>query len=116
MLRTLITEDPHDRAYPSRQEHRAAERSLAGKPAAGTDPRSRLQIIATHHHFWDRPDERYLLDELLADLNTGHKIMATVFLECRSMYRDDGPRDMRPVGETEFVNGIAAMSASGSGA
>jgi len=75
-----------------------------------------LQIIATHHHFWDRPDERYLLDELLADLNIGHKIMATVFLECRSMYRDDGPRDMRPVGETEFVNGIAAMSASGSGA
>ena len=29
------------------------------------------------------------------------------------MYRDKGPVEMRPVGETEFVNGVAAMSASG---
>jgi predicted TIM-barrel fold metal-dependent hydrolase len=72
-----------------------------------------LPIIDTHHHFWDRPDHRYLLDELLADLATGHKVVATVFLECRSMYRAHGPPEMRPVGETEFVAGIAAMSASG---
>jgi L-fuconolactonase len=72
-----------------------------------------LPIIDTHHHFWDRPDHRYLLDDLLADLNTGHNIVATVFLECRSMYRAEGAQEMRPVGETEFVNGIAAMSASG---
>jgi L-fuconolactonase len=72
-----------------------------------------LPIIDTHHHFWDRPDHRYLLHELLTDLNTGHNIVATVFLECRSMYRASGPQEMRPVGETEFVNGIAAMSASG---
>jgi predicted TIM-barrel fold metal-dependent hydrolase len=76
-----------------------------------------LPIIDTHHHFWDRPadrpDHRYLLEELLADLNTGHNIMATVFLECRSMYRAEGAPEMRPVGETEFVAGIAAMSASG---
>ena len=75
-----------------------------------------LPIIDTHHHFWDRPAERpghrYLLDDLLADLNTGHKIEATVFLECRSMYRAGGPPEMRPVGETEFVAGLAAMSAS----
>ena len=72
-----------------------------------------LPIIDTHHHFWERPDHRYLLDELLADLNTGHKIEATVFLECRSMYRPDGPPELRPVGETEFVAGLAAISASG---
>ncbi len=72
-----------------------------------------LPIIDTHHHFWVRPDHRYLLDELLADLNTGHNVVATVFLECRSMYRAAGPAEMRPVGETEFVNGLAAMSASG---
>ena len=76
-----------------------------------------LPIIDTHHHFWDRPadrpDHRYLLEELLADLNTGHNIVATVFLECRSMYRAEGAPEMRPVGETEFVAGIAAMSASG---
>jgi hypothetical protein len=54
-----------------------------------------------------------LLPELLGDLNTGHNIIATVFEECRSMYRADGPVEMRPVGEVEFVAGIAAMSASG---
>src|SRR4051794_16791632 len=72
-----------------------------------------LPCIDTHHHLWDRPDHRYLLDELLADLGSGHTMAATVFLECHAMYRADGPVEMRPVGETEFVAGIAAMSDSG---
>jgi hypothetical protein len=72
-----------------------------------------LPIIDTHHHLWDRNGWTYLLPELLADLNTGHNIAATVFEECRSMYRAGGPVEMRPVGEVEFVAGIAAMSASG---
>jgi len=72
-----------------------------------------LPIIDTHHHLWVRPNHRYLLDELLADLRTGHHVVATVFLECHSMYRADGPVEMRPVGETEFVAGTAAMSDSG---
>ena len=65
------------------------------------------------HHLWDRGGWTYLLPELLADLNTGHNIVATGFEECRSMYRANGPVEMRPVGEVEFVAGIAAMSASG---
>src|SRR5205823_6484905 len=65
------------------------------------------------HHLWERPDHRYLLHELLADLGTGHHVVATVFLECHAMYRAGGPIEMRPVGETEFVAGIAAMSESG---
>jgi hypothetical protein len=72
-----------------------------------------LPIIDTHHHLWDRNGWTYLLPELLADLNIGHNIVATVFEECRSMYRADGPVEIRPVGEVEFVAGIAAMSASG---
>ena len=74
-----------------------------------------LPIVDPHHHLWDVPDwdTRYLLDELLADLNSGHRIVATVFLQCWSMHKADGPEAMQPVGETEFVNGIAAMSASG---
>lgn len=72
-----------------------------------------LPIVDPHHHLWQRGDHRYFLDELLADLGTGHNVVATVFLECRSMYRAGGPPEMRPVGETEFVAGIAAMSASG---
>jgi L-fuconolactonase len=73
-----------------------------------------LPMIDTHHHLWLRGGHRYLLDELLADLDTGHhNVVATVFEECHSHYRAEGPVEMRPVGETEFVAGIAAMSASG---
>ena len=88
-------------------------------------------IIDPHHHLWDRrfvPQpaagatdfERviglsplYLLDQLNADAKAGHNVVATVFLECGAFYRADGPAEMRCVGETEFVNGVAAMSASG---
>jgi L-fuconolactonase len=73
-----------------------------------------LPIIDPHHHFWDAPHRgRYFLPELLADIGRGHNIVATVFLECQAMYRRHGPPEMAPVGEVEFVNGIAAMSASG---
>jgi predicted TIM-barrel fold metal-dependent hydrolase len=70
-------------------------------------------ICDPHHHLWDRSGSRYLLDELLADLSSGHNVVSTVFVECASMYRADGPEALKPVGETEFVNGIAAMTASG---
>jgi L-fuconolactonase len=86
---------------------------LAKRPSeAALEPE--LPIIDPHHHFWDTPQRgRYLLPELLADIGREHNIVATVFVECRSMYRKDGPAEMAPVGEVEFVNGIAAMSASG---
>jgi L-fuconolactonase len=72
-----------------------------------------LPIIDAHHHLWDRPAWRYLLDEFLADINSGHRIAATVYVQCFAMHRKDGLEALRPVGETEFANGIAAMSASG---
>jgi len=79
-----------------------------------------LPIVDPHHHLWDHPGHRYLLEDLLADMRigrdgarTGHNILKTVFVECMAMYRADGPEALRPVGETEFVNGIAAQSASG---
>ncbi len=72
-----------------------------------------LPICDPHHHLWDHPNSRYLLDELLLDTGSGHNVVSTVFVECASMYRADGPEAMKPVGETEFVNGVAAMSASG---
>jgi L-fuconolactonase len=73
-----------------------------------------LPIVDPHHHLVDRPETgRYLLPELLADLSTGHNVTATVYLEWLSMYRADGPVELRPVGEIEFANGVAAMSASG---
>ena len=72
-----------------------------------------LPIVDPHHHLWDRPGWRYLLDELLADTSSGHNVVATVYVQARAMYRATGPEEMRPVGETEFINGVAAMSASG---
>jgi L-fuconolactonase len=92
-----------------------------------------LPIIDPHHHLWELPatllamlpapqhpfeiifrrSARYLVKELLADLNSGHNVRATVFVECGAMYRAEGAPAFRPVGETEFVNGVAAMCASG---
>ncbi len=73
-----------------------------------------LPIVDPHHHLVDRPESgRYLLPQLLADLGSGHNITATVYLEWLSMYRAAGPAELRPVGEIEFANGIAAMAASG---
>ncbi len=72
-----------------------------------------LPIIDAHHHLWDDARPRYLLDEYRADVNSGHNIRASVFVECAAMYRAGGPQALRSVGEVEFVNGIAAMSASG---
>jgi L-fuconolactonase len=77
-----------------------------------------LPIVDPHHHLWDgsplAPDAaRYLLPELIEDIASGHRIEATVFVEAQSMYRTAGPEAMRPVGEVEFANGMAAMAASG---
>ena len=71
-----------------------------------------LPIIDPHHHLWDR-GLRYLFDEIKEDIDAGgHNIRATVYLQCGSMYRAEGDPKFAPVGETEFVNGVAAMSAS----
>jgi L-fuconolactonase len=72
-----------------------------------------LEIVDPHHHLWDFARHRYLLHDLLADTGSGHNITQTVFIECTACYRADGPAALKPVGETEFVNGIAAMAASG---
>lgn len=77
-----------------------------------------LPICDPHHHFWDFrtqriPYQRYLLHELAADVSSGHNVRSTVFIEARAMYRVGGPQEMRPVGEVEFVQGLAAASASG---
>ncbi len=60
-------------------------------------------ICDPHHHLWDRPNSRYLVEDLVADLGSGHNIVSTVFIECGAGYRSDGAEALRPVGETEFV-------------
>ncbi len=76
-----------------------------------------LPIVDPHHHLWDRPRVRYTVEDLAADIgdvaNGGHNVVSTVFVECRAMYRAQGDKAMRVVGETEFVVGQAAMADSG---
>ena len=72
-----------------------------------------LPIVDPHHHLWEFPTSRYLLPELLADTGSGHRIESTVFVECTAFYRADTPPELAVIGETEFVNGAAAMAASG---
>src|SRR5207245_4896792 len=90
---------------PHLKDHLAATWQPAPKPYR--------PIIYPHHHLWYRPGNRYLFHDLMEDLNSGHNIRATVFLECREMYRAEGPPELRSLGETQFVAGVSAMSESG---
>lgn len=98
---------------------------------------SERSVVDPHHHLWFWPAERlqtlgppedevsryvrsgfrahprYLFDELMTDLKSVPDVQATVFMQCRAMYRSDGPEAMRSLGEVEFANGVAAMAASG---
>ena len=83
---------------------------LAGTPHR-TVLEPELPIIDPHHHLWTRDGNVYLLPELLADIASGHNVVATVFEECHSMYRASGPVEEQSLGETEFVTGVAAKAA-----
>jgi L-fuconolactonase len=96
-----------------------------------------LPIVDAHHHLWFLPETalaamevqdsifdralaplcrrhaRYLFDEFMADLTSGHNVRASVFVDAGAMYRAHGPEAMKSVGEVEYVNGVAAMAASG---
>jgi L-fuconolactonase len=72
-----------------------------------------LPIVDAHHHLWDHHHiiglESYLLNDYVADTSSGHNIVASVIVECANMYRTDGPEELRCLGETEFLNGLAAQ-------
>src|SRR5262245_34223903 len=95
----------YSRTWPVRQDWLARRKETILEPE--------LPIVDAHHHLWERPGSRYLLDDMLADAKSGHNIVATVYVQARSMYRVSGPIEMQSVGEVEFANGIAAMGASG---
>jgi L-fuconolactonase len=70
-----------------------------------------LPICDAHHHLWERLPDVYLLDDLSADLASGHNVVSTVAIECGYGYRHDGPDEMKPVGETEFLETVAMQAA-----
>ncbi|MDA0681676.1 MAG: amidohydrolase, partial [Proteobacteria bacterium] len=73
------------------------------------------RIIDPHHHLWQRYGATYLVPELWADTGAGHKVEKTIYVQCRSKYRKDGPEHLRCLGETEFVAGQAKQSAGHTG-
>lgn len=78
-----------------------------------------LPICDPHHHLWldeGHTGWPYTLDDLHRDTGAGHRVVRTVFLECHAEYRTEGPRHLRPVGETEFVVELAEQSAASGGA
>src|ERR1700760_149500 len=87
------------------------EKWLAQHTEPGVDPGR--PILDPHHHLWDRGGVRYMMEEMTDDIAMGHNVIATVYVEARSFYRASGPEAYRPVGEVEFVNGVAARGASG---
>ena len=72
-----------------------------------------LEICDPHHHLWDYPESVFRIEQLRADIGPRH-VSSTVFVECGSEYRADGPEPMRSVGETVWVESLAAAAADGS--
>ena len=72
-----------------------------------------IPIIDAHHHLFQRPQLKYMLEDYLDDAGAGHNIVATVYAEIQAFARPDGPEILRPLGEIEFANGVGAMCDSG---
>jgi hypothetical protein len=71
-----------------------------------------LPICDAHHHLWERRNDRYLLEAFIDDTRNGHHIASTVSVECRAMYHREGPKELKPLGETEFLDRVPARALS----
>lgn len=100
----LLESTPH--RTPAEQDH-----WLSRRVEPVIDPAR--PIVDAHHHLWRRPSGTYQLSELMDDFHSGHDIRASVFVECNAAYRTDGPVELRPVGETDYVVGLTAARATG---
>lgn len=69
---------------------RASWLALHSEPVMEPD----LPIVDAHHHFYDRPGWTYLADDYLADVQTGHNIQASVYMQAQTRYRSEGPEHM----------------------
>ena len=74
------------------------------------------EIVDAHHHLHEREGRVYRLEDLHRDTDSGHRITQTVFVDCKSHYRQEGPEALRPVGETEYVASLVEASRAAGGA
>lgn len=98
--RLLRVYNPEKNAVRSLGELRSWQRRGGEAPIEPEMP-----IIDPHHHLWPGPREPYLPADFVEDIAGGHRIVASVHIECGSRYRRTGAVAMKPVGETEFVVG-----------
>jgi len=88
---------------------------LALTPEEALEPA--IRICDAHHHMWPGgPGGAYLLDEVLRDFASGHNVRSSIYvdsLEVLSWYRESGPDELKPVGETEAADAIAVRAAAG---
>src|SRR5207248_9775277 len=111
----LSTPVPRHDNTPHASSHGGALMPIGGHAWLALTPEPTLEpelpICDPHHHLWEfRPEpvpyQRYLLPDLAEDLRSEHNVRATVFIEVKARYRADGPEEMRPLGEVEFVEGL----------
>lgn len=96
------------------ERQRAWDAWLALRHEDALDPE--VPVTDPHHHLWDRGGHTYLPAQFAADVRTsGHRVLSTVYVECLSQFRVDGPQHLRPVGETEFVAGLPGLEPSPDG-
>ena len=76
-----------------------------------------LPIIDAHHHLWFtsagpvRRSYDYGVDDYVRDATAGHRIVASVAVECRMQPSTAGPEHLWPVGETAWLAGLAEARA-----
>lgn len=83
---------------------------LEGRDVTILDPD--LPIVDSHIHLFDLPNNRYMVEDYLADAQSGHNVLAAIYCETQTFSRNSGPEHMRPLGEVEFANGVAAMTST----
>jgi predicted TIM-barrel fold metal-dependent hydrolase len=82
-----------------------------GRDESIVDPE--LAIVDTHQHLFDRPALKYLMEDYLRDAASGHRVVATVYVETRAFAWSHGPEVLRPLGEVEFANAVGILCATG---
>ncbi|CAE6843156.1 amidohydrolase family protein [Paraburkholderia domus] len=78
--------------------HRSVERESALEPE--------LRIVDPHHHLYGvaTDTQHYRLTDLESDLNGGHRVVGTVYVEAYGTgWLETGPTHLRPVGEVEMI-------------
>lgn len=74
---------------------------LAKRKEAVLDPE--LEIVDPHHHLWALPNQSYLLPDYRSDLETGHRVTASIYMEASMGYDAGNPDPLASASEINFA-------------